>query len=221
MKIKKRDYRPRVIDEELKNALRAFGGVLLTGPKMCGKTWTGLNHASSSVFIDDDDNIRMAALSPELVLGGESPRLVDEWQIVPSLWDKARRSIDRTHKPGLFIFTGSAVPAGKTLHTGTGRFVHLQMRPMSLFESGDSSGTVSLGALFAGKKIKPAASSMNFRKAVNLICRGGWPAALWVTGDAALSIPCGYLSMIIESDISRVDGVSRSPARAELLLRSL
>ncbi|GHT84532.1 ATPase AAA [Spirochaetia bacterium] len=214
-------YRPRILDAELKQYLKAFGGVLLTGPKMCGKTWTGLNQAASSVYIDDEDNFRRASITPDLVLEGDYPRLVDEWQVVPHLWDKARRIIDRVHRPGLFIFTGSAVPAlEKTLHSGVGRFVNLQMRPMSLFESGDSSGAVSLGALFNGEKIKPAASSLDFKKAVHLICRGGWPAGLWVTGEAALSIPRGYLSMIIESDISRVDGVTRSPDKVRLFLRS-
>jgi predicted AAA+ superfamily ATPase len=215
-------YQPRIIDAELKNHLKAFGGVLLTGPKMCGKTWSGLNQAASSIFIDEDDNIRRASLTPELVLEGDFPRLVDEWQVVPHLWDKARRIIDRIHRPGLFIFTGSAVPVlEKTLHSGVGRFVNLQMRPMSLFESGDSSGTVSLGDLFKGKKIKPVSSSMDFKKAVYLICRGGWPTSLWVSKEAALSIPRGYLSMIIESDISRVDGVNRSPDKVRLFLRSL
>ncbi|GHU89751.1 ATPase AAA [Spirochaetia bacterium] len=216
------NYRPRLIDAELKASLKAFGGVLLTGPKMCGKTWAGINQAASSIFIDEEDNIRRASLTPELVLEGDSPRLVDEWQVVPHLWDKARRIIDRVHRPGRFIFTGSAVPVlEKTLHSGVGRFVNLQMRPMSLFESGDSTGTVSLASLFEGKKIEPVPSSLDFSKAVYLICRGGWPAALWVSEEAALSIPRGYLSMIIESDISRVDGVHRSPDKVRLFLRSL
>ncbi|MDR3247338.1 MAG: DUF4143 domain-containing protein [Treponema sp.] len=216
-----REYRPRIMDGLLKEQLKAFGGVLLTGPKMCGKTWTGINHAGSSVFIDEDNNVQRAELSPELVLTGDPPLLVDEWQLVPRLWDKARRIIDKAHTSGLFIFTGSAVPATGTAHTGTGRFVHLQMRPMSLFESGDSNGAVSLEALFRGEKIKPCASSLDFKKAVYLICRGGWPAGLWVDEKAALSLPRGYLQMIVESDISRVDGVSRNPARVALLLRSL
>ncbi|MDR3284364.1 MAG: DUF4143 domain-containing protein [Treponema sp.] len=217
-----REYRPRVIDEELERNLKAFGGVLLTGPKMCGKTWTGHNHASSSVFIDESDNLQKALLSPELVLAGDTPRLVDEWQEAPALWDKARRMIDSAQRPGLFIFTGSAVPAaGKTFHTGTGRFVHLEMRPMTLFESGDSTGAVSLGALFRGEKITPAPSSLNYQKTIKLMCRGGWPAALWVDEEAALALPRGYLNMIIESDVSRVDGVSRNPGKVELLFRSL
>jgi predicted AAA+ superfamily ATPase len=210
-----------MIDGELKRYLKAFGGVLLTGPKMCGKTWAGLNQAASSIFIDDEDTIRRATLTPELVLAGDVPRLVDEWQMVPHLWDKARRIIDGAHRSGLFIFTGSAVPGlEKTMHSGVGRFVNLQMRPMSLFESGDSTGTVSLGALFKGKKIKPAPSSLDFKKAVHLICRGGWPAGLWVSKEAALALPKGYLSMIIESDISRVVGVHRSPDKVRLFLRS-
>ncbi|GHV95211.1 ATPase AAA [Spirochaetia bacterium] len=221
MKQNKTEYRPRIVDKELKNYLKVFGGVLLTGPKMCGKTWTGLHNANSAIGIDEDDNIQRAQLTPEIVLEGKYPRLIDEWQEVPQLWDRARRVVDRTHQRGLFIFTGSAVPADKTRHTGTGRFVHLEMRPMSLFESGDSSGAVSLEVLFRGKAIKPFPSSLDFKKAIWLICRGGWPASLWAAKNAALMIPGGYLKMIIESDISRVDGIGRDPAKVELLLRSL
>jgi predicted AAA+ superfamily ATPase len=163
----------------------------------------------------------MARLAPELALAGAAPRLVDEWQLAPVLWDKARRMIDNDGQSGRFIFTGSAVPATGTRHTGTGRFVRLQMKPLTLFESGISSGSVSLAALFTGEKIAPAPSTLNFEKAVALICKGGWPAALWLDEEAACALPAGYLKMIIESDISRVDGVNRSPARAELLIRSL
>jgi predicted AAA+ superfamily ATPase len=220
MNMDKNEYRPRVIDKQLPELLRAFGGVLITGPKMCGKTWTGFYHANSAIFIDED-NVRAAALTPELVLAGDTPRLVDEWQEAPQLWDKARRLIDSRHSTGLFIFTGSAVPKAVTTHSGTGRFVHLQMRPLSLFESGDSSGSVSLASLFAGNRIEPVGSSLNYEKIIRLICRGGWPAALWLPEDAALTLPRGYLQMVIESDISRVDGVSRNPDKVRLLLKSL
>jgi predicted AAA+ superfamily ATPase len=216
-----RKYRGRIVDGELKEKLSVFGGVLITGPKMCGKTWTGMRHAASSVFIDEGDNLTKARLAPELVLEGPRPRLVDEWQLESRLWDKGRRIIDRVHKPGCFIFTGSAVPGKAAAHTGTGRFVHLEMRPMSLYESGDSSGAVSLAELFRGKAVESAASSMDFKKAVHLICRGGWPAGLWLKKAAALSLPRGYLEIIVETDISRLDGVERSPDKLRLLLRSL
>jgi predicted AAA+ superfamily ATPase len=219
---KKRKYRPRIVDALLKRDMRTFGGVLIAGPKMCGKTWTGQQQASSSVYLDDEDNLQKALLAPEVVLAGDNPRLIDEWQTAPLLWDKARRFIDREQRPGLFIFTGSAVPpAAKPRHSGTGRFTRLAMRPMTLFESGDSSGIISLKKLFNGEKIKPCASQMNFQKVVRLICRGGWPAGLWLNEDDAMRLPQGYLRMVIESDVSRVDGVNRNPAKVELLLRSL
>jgi predicted AAA+ superfamily ATPase len=217
----KKDYRPRIVDKLLSENLKAFGGVLITGPKMCGKTWTGLNQAASSIFLDDEDNIQRALLTPELVLEGENPRLIDEWQLTPKLWDKARRSIDKKHKSGLYIFTGSAVPASETMHTGTGRFTHMKMRPMSLFESGDSTGAISLSTLFDGKPIEPIDSDIDFTKIIHLICRGGWPATLWVDESSALKIPQGYLEMIIESDISRIDGINRNSAKVRLLIRSL
>ncbi|MDR2588051.1 MAG: DUF4143 domain-containing protein, partial [Spirochaetales bacterium] len=226
-------YRGRVVDKELGETLGTFGGVLITGPKMCGKTWTGIKQAASSVFIDDGENLTKAALTPEALLEGPSPRLVDEWQLAPLLWDKARRLIDKAHKPGRFIFTGSAVPAEAAAHSGTGRFVHLQMRPMTLFESGDSSGSVSLAALFAqktgkkgtrwkaGKPLQPAPSTLDFKTAVHLICRGGWPAGLWLKKNAALALPKGYLEMIIETDVSRLEGAQRNPSKLRLLMKSL
>jgi predicted AAA+ superfamily ATPase len=188
---------------------------------MCGKTWTGKNLAASSIYLDEGDNLQNALLAPELTLAGDAPRLVDEWQLAPALWDKARRMIDESGQSGCFIFTGSAVPASGTHHTGTGRFMHLAMKPLTLYESGVSSGAVSLSALFRGEKIEPCSSSLDYEKAIRLICKGGWPAALWLDEESASDLPGGYLKMIIESDISRVDGVNRSPARAELLIRSL
>jgi predicted AAA+ superfamily ATPase len=221
MQDNKKEYRPRIVDEELDETLEAFGGILITGPKMCGKTWTGMRHSASSIFIDEGDTLEKARLKPELILEGGRPRMVDEWQLEPKLWDKARRIIDREHKRGLFIFTGSAVPGGEPAHSGTGRFVHMEMRPMSLFESGDSSGVVSLRKLFEGKKIKPSLSQIDYKQAVYLICRGGWPASLWVKKNSALTLPRGYLETIIETDLSRLDGIERNPDKVLLLLRSL
>ena len=221
MRDNKNKYRPRIIDRELDETLETFGGVLITGPKMCGKTWTGMQHSASSVFMDEGDTLDKARVSPELVLEGEHPRLIDEWQLEPRLWDKARRIIDREHKRGRFIFTGSAVPGGETAHSGTGRFVHLEMRPMSLYESGDSNGVVSLSGLFEGKKIKTSPSRMDYKQAVFLICRGGWPASLWIKKSSALTLPRGYLEMIIETDLSRLDRIERNPDKVLLLLRSL
>ncbi|MCL1897627.1 MAG: DUF4143 domain-containing protein, partial [Micrococcales bacterium] len=165
-----------------------------------------------------------AQLSPGRVLDGAYPRLVDEWQDAPVLWDKARRIIDDSPGKGLFIFTGSAVPPRQaTSHSGTGRFAVLRMRPMSLFELGESSGVVSLAGLFGGAIIDPdsAHSGLDFDKALNLICRGGWPGSFNSSDSAALKVPQAYLRLVAESDVSAVDGVRRDPGKVTAVLRSL
>jgi len=159
---------------------------------------------------------------PDAVLMGETPRLVDEWQDAPVLWDAARREIDSRHAPGQFLFTGSATPPEEEMsHSGTGRFARLRMLPLSLFESGDSSGTMSLSRLFEGGTIDAVSSEMDFRRALRLICRGGWPAQFWIGEDDAFRIAGEYLSAITEVDISRADGVRKHPANVEKFLRSL
>jgi predicted AAA+ superfamily ATPase len=160
-------------------------------------------------------------LAPQLVMDGAYPRLIDEWQDTPSLWDRAKRIIDDERRPGLFMLTGSSVPGGQPSHSGTGRFARLAMRPMTLFESGESSGVVSLGKLFAGESPRASKSELNYEKAVTLICRGGWPGSLNLDTEAALAIPREYIAALALSDISRVDGVARDPAKVRLLLRSL
>ena len=222
MQLNPKEYRPRLADEKLTELLSAFGGVLIVGPKWCGKSWTASMQAHSEVYIDLKENRERALLLPDVVLEGESPRLIDEWQDAPILWDAARRRIDSLHRPGLFIFTGSSVPPEEeTSHTGTGRFARMQMRPLSLFESGDSNGTVSLKALFADGSIEPCVSEMDFRKALNLICKGGWPASFWMNDKASMLIPGEYIKAIARKDISRIDGVRKDPNRVMLLLRSL
>ena len=216
------DYRPRLIDPQLERHLAAFGGVVLEGPKWCGKTWTGWRHTASSVMVQNSRVRRLADVDPEDLLTGERPMLVDEWQDSPGLWDVARQMIDVSVKKGLFIFTGSAVPPrDATKHTGTGRFARLRMRPMSLFEMGHSKGVVSLGQLLAGYPVKPAASKMVYKNAIRLICRGGWPGSLTQDDDKALLIPGQYLKAIAESDLERLDGVVRDPVKVEAVLRSL
>ncbi|MDR1405460.1 MAG: DUF4143 domain-containing protein [Candidatus Methanoplasma sp.] len=217
-----RAYHPRIVDDQIRDILGTFGGLLIEGPKWCGKTWTGLHHSGSALFVGDEKSAYMAKLDPFLALDGEHPRLVDEWQDVPALWDAARRDIDLSGTKGRYIFTGSSVPPkGSTHHTGTGRFARLRMRPMSLFETGDSSGTVSLSHIFGGGAIASAKSGMNYRKAVNLICKGGWPDALGMDGERAMKIPREYIQAVRDSDISRADGRRRSKTNTELLLRSL
>ncbi|MDR3282320.1 MAG: DUF4143 domain-containing protein [Candidatus Methanoplasma sp.] len=212
-------YRPRVVDARVEEYLSSFGGVQITGPKWCGKTWTGLCHSKSAVFISDERSRKKAILSPEEVLRGERPRLIDEWQDVPNLWDVARNDIDREGASGMYLFTGSSTPPeNSTSHTGTGRFARVMMRPMSLFESGDSTGGISLSGLFGGAVVPTSTSAMSYRKAVELICRGGWPSGLKTKNP---HLPAQYLESVIWQDMSRVDGRKRSRSTMDSVLRSL
>ena len=216
-------YRARLVDAEVAELLQAFGGVLIEGAKWCGKTWTGRHHSKSVVYVDDPDVRSRADLAPKTLLEGDRPRLVDEWQDAPVLWDVARRLIDDAPDKGQFIFTGSAVPPLEaTRHSGTGRFARLRMRPMSLFESGTATGQVSLRALLAGERIaEPLASELTYPEAVRLICRGGWPESVGRPDSVALKVPEQYLGAVVESDISRLDGVVRDPDKVGSLLFSL
>jgi len=218
----RKTYRPRSIDTAVRDALETFGGVHITGPKWCGKSWTGAYHSGSALCIQNKDVAEFAMLNPIKALDGELPRLVDEWQVVPKLWDCARGIIDSGSARGRFIFTGSASPPDEsTLHSGTGRFVHLRMRTMSLFESGLSTGTVGMADLFAGKYIEPTDSKMDPMSAARFICRGGWPAGIETNDDRAMKISLAYIRSLLEMDYRNVDGRRRSPKTMELMLRSL
>ena len=222
------DYKPRVIDEAIARRLRSKGAILVEGAKWCGKTTTCEQHAASILYMSDPDrvkqNLQLADISPRSLLQGESPRLIDEWQIAPKLWDAVRFEADHRDGFGHFLLTGSAVPAEmeQVHHTGTGRFAWIKMRPMSLYESGESSGDVSLKALF-GSDDEPvfAENKMSLEKIAFLICRGGWPQATFLEDEDALLQSFDYLDAVVKSDISRVDGVSRNENRARLLMRSL
>jgi len=215
-------YRPRVADSLVAAYLRAFGGLLIEGPKWCGKTWTGRHHANSMVFIEDQDTRDLAGLDPIDVLTGPSPRLIDEWQDAPVLWDKARRMIDEAAAKGMFIFTGSTVPPKEaTKHSGVGRFARLRMRPMSLFESGESTGSVSLAGLMHGEPVEPRPARLELKDVAWLICRGGWAGSLGLPAEDALVVPQQYLAGVAESDLGRVDGVDRDPVKVMAVLRSL
>ena len=218
----RRQYRPRVVDSRISQLLRISGGIKITGCKWCGKSWTGVVHSKSSVFIGTESARKVAEMDPELVLKGEEPRLVDEWQDVPNLWDVARMNMDFNARKGMYIFTGSSVPRRKsTSHTGTGRFAAMMMRPMSLFESGDSDGSVSLSGLFNGTAVVSSLSKMNYEAAIKLICRGGWPASLNMDYNDALVIPQLYSESLVESDLSRLDDIKRDPGIMRGLLHSL
>jgi predicted AAA+ superfamily ATPase len=178
-------------------------------------------HANSFINMDIPENRDRYYLAPDAILEGEYPRLFDEWQDTPSIWDRVRRRIDDYGKPGAFILTGSAVPGEKPSHTGTGRIARIKMRPMSLFESGDSTGEVSLKTLFASNSVPQQLSDMTYSKAVRLICRGGWPSVISMPLSAAMDVSKDYIEAIAVSDISRADGAARDYSKVKLLLRSL
>ena len=220
------NYKPRIIDAKVEEYLSAFGAVCIEGPKWCGKTWTSAQHSKSEIYIGDPahnfQNRQLAELSPELVLTGEAPRLIDEWQEVPPLWDAVRYKVDQTAEKGQFILTGSATPNHKgVLHSGAGRIAKLRMRPMSLYESGDSSGQVSLEKLCHGEVTTAMTGEVDLTKLIELIIRGGWPGSLGLPLKQAMLLPAAYLNAVIDDDVYRIDGIRRDTQKMRLLLRSL
>lgn len=224
--MKRQNYKPRVIDAKVKEYLSAFGAVCIEGPKWCGKTWTSSYHSKSEIYIGDPannfQNRQLAELSPALVLDGETPRLIDEWQEVPPLWDAVRYKVDQTSEKGQYILTGSATPNHKgVLHSGAGRIGKLRMRPMSLYESGDSSGMVSLESLCHGELTPALSGEVDLKRLIALILRGGWPGSLDLSLEQAMLLPTEYLNAVIDDDVFRIDGVKRDTQKMRLLLRSL
>ncbi|MBQ6667213.1 MAG: ATP-binding protein [Bacteroidales bacterium] len=220
-------YKKRIADTLLKEQLEAAGAVLIQGPKWCGKTTTAEQIAGSKIYMnapDRQNEFRMLVdTNIQRLLGGETPRLIDEWQLYPKLWDAVRYEVDhREVRQGQFVLTGSAVPVQTDLirHTGTGRFAWLKMRTMSLWESGESNGGVSLGGLFKGLPPDADADADSIDELSRLVCRGGWPESVGKKEKAALRQAYNYTDAIAESDISRVDGVRRDAAFARRLLRS-
>lgn len=216
------DYRKRIADHELERRLTAMGGVVVEGPKACGKTATARQHCASEVLLDVDETARDAiGFDPGLVLAGATPRLIDEWQVAPEIWNHVRRAIDDRQEPGQFILTGSAVPADDAVrHTGAGRLTRLRMRPMSLFELGASTGEVSLGAVLWGELERGARSALETDALFEHVSVGGWPGHLRRTRSASLQANRDYLEEVRRVDITRVDGVSRDPERVARFLRS-
>lgn len=222
-------YKLRIYDDVLKNKLKSSSTVLIQGPKWCGKTTTAEQQARSSLYMSDPDNLSknllLASTNVKSLLEGTTPRLIDEWQVAPQIWDAARFESDQRKNVGQFILTGSAVPpvTDKIQHTGTGRIARMTMRTMSLWESGESTGTVSLQKMFE-KEGKPIYSDCNvsLEEIAFYICRGGWPmAATILKGEDALETAFSYYDAIAEHDISRADSVRRSPIRVRKLMRSL
>lgn len=224
--IKTMEYRKRLADEVLKDKLEASGAVLIEGAKWCGKTTTSKQIAKSVLYMQEPaqkkQNLLMADTNPSLLLQGKTPRLIDEWQLAPKLWDAVRFEVDQRDDFGQFILTGSAVPpdTSEISHSGTGRISRMLMRPMSLFESGESSGSVSLEGLFNTDYEVSASVESDIEKLAFLICRGGWPKAVGKSVKVALQQALDYYDAVVNSDISRVDGKERNPERAKLLLRS-
>ncbi|MFU0469137.1 ATP-binding protein [Gardnerella vaginalis] len=219
-------YRKRIADDILKRKLEGKGAVLIEGPKWCGKTTTAEQFAASVLYMDDpekkEQNIAMSELSPKRLLNGDTPRLIDEWQLAPKLWDAIRFEVDHRSKLGQFILTGSAVPADTTeiTHSGTGRFTWLTMRPMSLYESGDSTGEVSLENLFEGTKDIEGDSNLSIDRLAFLVCRGGWPQSVDMRDEIALDQAFDYYDAVVHSDINRADGVQKNAEKVKRLMRS-
>lgn len=220
------DYMPRVSDQILQRALRSSGAVLIEGPKWCGKTRTAKQVAKSFLYMQDPDKktayLQTASIKPSLLLKGDKPRLLDEWQIAPILWDAVRFSVDEQNQTGLFILTGSAVPVdNQTSHTGTGRIARMRMRTMSLFESMDSNGSVSLQQLFQGEKEIAGLNEISIEYLAQLITRGGWPASIGQDIEVAEQRARDYVEAVINQDISSVEGVEKRPYKVRALLSSL
>ena len=224
--MERKDYRPRLIDNIIDSYLDAFGAVCVEGPKWCGKTWTSSYHCKSEIMLGNPDgnfqNRQLAQMSPSLVLEGETPRLIDEWQEVPQLWDAVRYKVDQNGNKGQFILTGSATPNHKgILHSGAGRIAKLRMRPMSLFESGNSSGDISLRDICEGRIEPKILGEVDLRKLIDFIIRGGWPANQETTLKQAAYLPIQYIRAVLDDDVYRIDNVKRDKHKMELLLRSL
>ena len=219
-------YLNRIVDKALDDALEASGAVLIEGPKWCGKTRTGAEKASSVLYMQDPDHtssyLKTADTKPSILLQGDTPRLIDEWQEAPVLWDAVRFAVDQRQKPGQFILTGSAVPKDDAVrHTGTGRISRMLMRTMTLFESSESNGNVSLKDLFNGNIDGDCISTLSIENLAYALTRGGWPASIGEKQSVALRRVYDYVDAVINSDISRVDGIEKSPARVRALMRSL
>lgn len=216
-------YLPRVVDQEMADALEAMPAVVVEGPRACGKTWTGRRFANSAAYLDERASAALAAgMDPASILGGAPPRLLDEWQLAPGVWNPMRRACDARGLPGQFILTGSADPPDDiTRHSGAGRIIRVRMRPMSLYESGDSDGTVSLEGLLNGEPCAAGDSGRSLGDVLELACRGGWPQFLNAASDAARNAARAYLDEISRTDVSRVDGVERDPVRVGRLLESV
>ena len=219
-------YKHRIADRILERKVLGKGAVLIEGPKRCGKTTTAKQLSKSILDLGDSSVLMQSSqlieISPKALLEGKTPRLIDEWQALPTIWDCIRSEVDRRGEPSQFILTGSSVlpEAEETIHSGTGRFAYIKMRTMSLYESGESTGSISLSDLFEGKSFEVLQNEMDIDELAYLICRGGWPWATLIPKEVALDQAFDYVDSVVQKDIQRVDKIKRSPDRARLLLRS-
>ena len=226
MKLTKKGYRERLIDKTIEENLKIFGAISIEGPKWCGKTWTALNHSNSVVYLNNTaDNFRekhLAEMDVNLILNKEQPELIDEWQEVPAIWDAIRFQCDQDKEKGKYILTGSATPVTTQIHhSGAGRICKMKMYTMSLYESGDSTGEVSLKELFEGNVKNQLVKKTELKTLADLIVRGGWPETIDSSVEGARKITRSYLEAILDKDISEIDGVKRDKNKMEMLLRSL
>ena len=221
-----KDYKKRIADRILKNKLEGKGAILIEGSKWCGKTTTAEQLASSVLYMDDpqrkNQNIMMSEINPGRLLQGSTPRLIDEWQLAPKLWDAIRFEVDHRKELGQFILTGSAVPPDtqEITHSGTGRFSWFTMRPMSVYESGESTGEVSLRELFNSPETIDGESDVDIEKLAFMVCRGGWPQSLELKYNVALQQAFDYYDAVVNWDINRADGVRKNKERVKRLMRS-
>lgn len=224
--MEREEYKPRIVDSKVESYLETFGAVLIEGPKWSGKTWTSSFHSKSEIYIADPkgnfQNRRLAELDPSLVLEGERPRLIDEWQEVPGLWDAVRFEVDKTTSKGKFLLTGSSTPKIKgVIHSGAGRIAKIRMQTMSLYEAGKSSGKISLEKLCSGECENIYTGDVSLKDLIDYIIRGGWPNNQDISLDRAQNLPREYIDAILSSDISRIDGIERNSHKMKLLMRSL
>jgi len=226
MSLQKVGYINRIIDSMINEYLELFGAISIEGPKWCGKTWTALNHANSVSYImdpaDNYNNKTLAGLNPSFILPGEKPRLIDEWQEIPGIWDAVRFDIDQNPGRGKYILTGSVLPPqGSYMHSGTGRIATIQMRPMTMYESGDSIGKISLQAIFNNEKIEPVMANLDLIKLINITIRGGWPETLTQPIENSGRVAIEYINTIVKNELFHEDQSKRNHQKLRRTIRSL
>ncbi len=221
------NYKDRILDSKIERYLNMFGAVVIEGPKFCGKTWAGRKHSKSESLLyvttgESSNVVQLAKISPSIILDGEKPKLIDEWQNATNLWDEIRYDVDKSGLKGQYILTGSSTPNREGInHSGAGRFGKISLRTMSLYESGDSTGVVSLKDICEGKSISKSTGEVDLKELAHLIIRGGFPANINFSSSDASDMVSSYVNILVDDDLQRLDGVNRDKFKIHLLLRSL